>query len=132
MRRRRISTGTPWEMKFGYSRAVVAGDLVFVSGTVASDEMGRIQHPGDAYKQAKYILAKIGAALAEAGASLDDVVRVRMHLTRIADLEAVGRAHGEAFCRARPACTGVEVSALASPDCLVEIEVDAILPAPSA
>lgn len=125
--RQLISSGTPWERRVGYSRAVRVGQLVFVSGTIASDESGRIHAPGDAGEQTRYVLAKIGRALAQAGASLADVVRVRVFLVDMADLEAVGRAHQDVFAEIRPANTTVAVSALASSDCRVEIEVDAVL-----
>ncbi|MCC6908860.1 MAG: RidA family protein [Phycisphaerales bacterium] len=125
--RQLISSGTPWERRVGYSRAVRVGQLVFVSGTIASDESGRIHAPGDAGEQTRYVLAKIGLALAQAGASLADVVRVRVFLVDMADLEAVGRAHQDVFAEIRPANTTVAVSALASSDCRVEIEVDAVI-----
>ncbi len=125
--RQNISSGTPWEKKVGYSRAVRVGGLVFVSGTIASDESGRIHAPGNAQEQTRYVLAKIGRALQQAGASLQDVVRVRVFLVDMDDLEAVGRAHHEVFADIRPANTTVAVSALASPECRVEIEVDAVI-----
>lgn len=126
--RRNISTNTPWETLFGYSRVVVAGGMVFVAGTVAADHTGRIHAPGDAAAQARYIYEKIGRALEQAGASLRDVVRVRVYLTNIADIEAVGLVHHEFFADVRPVNTTLAVAALAAPECLLEIEVDAILP----
>ena len=126
--RRNISTGTPWETRFGYSRVVVAGGMAFVSGTVAADHTGRIHAPGDAAGQARYIYQKIGHALVQAGASLQDVVRVRVYLTNIADIEAVGLVHHEFFADVRPANSTLAVAALAAPECLMEIEVDAVLP----
>ncbi len=129
--RRNISTNTPWENRFGYSRVVVAGGMVFVAGTVAADHTGRIHAPGDAAAQARYIYEKIGRALEQAGASLRDVVRVRVYLTNIADIEAVGLVHHEFFADVRPVNTTLAVAALAAPECLLEIEVDAVLqPAP--
>ena len=126
--RRNISTNTPWETRFGYSRVVVAGGMVFVAGTVAADHTGRIHAPGDAAAQARYIDEKIGRALEQAGASLRDVVRVRVYLTNIADIEAVGLVHHEFFADVRPVNTTLAVAALAAPECLLEIEVDAVLP----
>lgn len=126
--RRNISTNTPWETRFGYSRVVVAGGMVFVAGTVAADHTGRIHAPGNAAAQARYIYEKIGRALEQAGASLRDVVRVRVYLTNIADIEAVGQVHHEFFADVRPANTTLAVAALAAPECLLEIEVDAVLP----
>ncbi len=125
--RQLISSGTPWERRVGYSRAVRAGRMVFVSGTIASDESGQIHAPGDAGEQTRFVLAKIGRALRQAGATLADVVRVRVFLVDMADLDAVGQAHHDVFAEIRPANTTVAVSALASPDCRVEIEVDAVI-----
>ena len=126
--RRNISTNTPWENRFGYSRVVVAGGMVFVAGTVAADHTGRIHAPGDAAAQARYIYEKIGRALEQAGASLRAVVRVRVYLTNIADIEAVGLVHHEFFADVWPVNTTLAVAALAAPECLLEIEVDAVLP----
>lgn len=122
-----ISTGTEWERRYGYSRAVRVGNVVEVAGTVAVDNEGNLVGKGSAYEQTKFILAKIEKALKEAGASIEDVVRTRWFVTNIVLLEEVGRAHGEVFGEIRPASSGVEVSALVSPEMLVEIEVTAIL-----
>ena len=109
----------------GYSRAVRVGSNVWVSGT-APILPGDADPPPDAYEQAVICLEIIRRALAEAGASLDDVVRTRIYLTRAGDIEAVGRAHAEAFATARPATTGI-VTELLDPRWLVEIEAEAIV-----
>ncbi len=122
-----ISSGTPWEAVAGYSRAVRVGNIVHVSGTTASDESGKVYGVGDPYEQTKYILNKIEQALGKAGATMNEVVRVRMYVTDISRWEEVGRAHGEFFATIRPTSTMVEVSALVSPEHMVEIEVEAII-----
>ncbi len=127
MTRKQISSGTPWESTVGYSRAVRVGDHVYVSGTSPSDVYGTTVAIGDAYGQAKFILQKIAAALAEVDANLTDVVRTRMFVTDITMWKQIGRAHAESFGSVRPAATLVEVSQLIDPDHLVEIEVDAVV-----
>src|SRR5271170_4843086 len=110
-----IGSGYPLEAEVGYSRAVRVGNRVYVAGTVASDETGAVVSPGDAYSQAKYILEKIGRALAEAGASMEHVVRTRMFVTDISRWREFGKAHGEFFREIRPVATMVEVKGLVSP-----------------
>ena len=127
MPRQNISSGMPMEATVGYCRAVRVGDLVFVAGTTALDEQGKVVAPNDAEKQSDYVLQKIGRALSEAGASFADVVRTRMFITRIGDVAAVGRAHGRVFANVRPAATMVQVTALVVPELVIEIEVDAVI-----
>lgn len=127
--RQRISSGTIWEQKYGYSRAVRVGTQVFVAGTTAVDETGAVVGASSPYAQATFIFRKIAHALEQAGASLGDVVRVRTFITDISRWEEVARAQGEVFAEIRPAATLVQVSALVSPDLLVEIEVDAVVEA---
>jgi enamine deaminase RidA (YjgF/YER057c/UK114 family) len=129
MNRKNIASGAPWEAKIGYSRAVRVGNLVEVSGTVAADEQGRVVGPGDAYAQTKFILQKIEKALAEAGASLADVVRTRMYVIDIRQWQDIGRAHGEFFANVCPVTSMLEVRRLIGDEYLVEIEVTAVLSA---
>jgi enamine deaminase RidA (YjgF/YER057c/UK114 family) len=127
--RQRISSGAVWEEIVGYSRAVRVGNVVEVAGTTAVDDDGNVVGVDDPGAQTRYILQKIEKALLAAGATMEDVVRSRLFVTDISRWEAVGRAHGEFFYTIKPVATMVEVSALISPELLVEIEVTALVDA---
>jgi enamine deaminase RidA (YjgF/YER057c/UK114 family) len=120
--RRRASSGSPYEPVIGFSRAIRLDDRILVSGTgpVGADD-------DDPATQMRRCVEIVGNALAQLGATLDDVVRTRMYLTDATAWEAVGKVHGEAFANARPAATMVVVNALLDPRWTVEIEVEALL-----
>jgi enamine deaminase RidA (YjgF/YER057c/UK114 family) len=124
--KKRISSGSPWEDIVGYSRAIRVGNVIEVAGTTAMDG-DMLVGKGDIFAQTYYILKKIEAALQEAGASMQDVVRTRMFVTDISQWEAVGKAHGEFFKTVKPVATMLEVSRLINDDLLIEIEATAII-----
>jgi enamine deaminase RidA (YjgF/YER057c/UK114 family) len=125
--RKLVSSGSPYELKAGFSRAVRAGASVTVAGTAPLGPDGRTVGRDDPAAQARRCIEIIAAALEAAGASLRQVVRTRIFLTRIDDWQAVASVHGECFRDIRPACTVVQVVRLIDPEWLVEIEADAVL-----
>jgi len=125
--RRRVPTNAKWAEKVGYSRAIRVGDTIYVSGTAPVAEDGSIAHPGDVYGQAKRVMELIVAALGDAGARPEHVVRTRIYVRDSSEWEEVGRAHLEALGHARPATTLVEVSGFIDPEILVEIEAVAVV-----
>ena len=124
---KKISSGGPWEASIGYSRAVVAGAYIHVSGTTATLD-GVLQHQGDAYGQTKVAFQIIEKALATGGHSLSDIVRTRIYLANANDMDEVGRAHGELFSEVRPAATMLAGIQFINDQMLVEIEVDSYKP----
>ena len=126
MERQTISTNTPWERAYGYSRAVRIGSIIEIAGTVAANEDG-VPAAASVYEQTLFILRKIEQALLSAGGSLADVTRTRWYLTDMAALDEAGRAHGEIFGDIRPVATAVGISALAGRGFLIEIEASAVI-----
>ncbi|NEQ47919.1 MAG: RidA family protein [Leptolyngbya sp. SIOISBB] len=125
---RRVSSGSPWETKVGYCRAVQVDNQIFISGTAPSDGQGGTFAPGDAYAQTKRCFAIIESALQELGADLSHIVRTRMYVTDFAHWEDFARAHQELFGEHPPASCMVAISGLINPDMLIEVEADAIAP----
>lgn len=125
-KRSKIFSGTPWEPKVGYARAVQVGDTVYVSGTTGTDPSGKILAPGDVYAQSAQAIRNIENALKRMGLGLEHVVRTRIYVTKIDRWEEVAKAHEEFFGKIHPATTMVEVSRLVDPDMLVEIEAVAV------
>jgi enamine deaminase RidA (YjgF/YER057c/UK114 family) len=123
--RRRISSGSPYEARYGYSRAVAVGDACWVAGTTDAGPDGLSAHPGDAAGQARAAYAIALAALVEAGFGAADVVRTRMYIVRPEDATAVAAVNGELFETIRPVSTLVRVAGLIDPSLLVEVELEA-------
>jgi len=124
---RRVSSDAPWEQAVGYSRAVAAGDFIFVTGCT-SVRHGEVVHQGDAAAQMAQAIENVGSALARLGAELTDVVRTRMFVTDITRWPEIGEAHRAAFGDVMPATTMVQVAALIDPRLLVEVEAVAYKP----
>jgi enamine deaminase RidA (YjgF/YER057c/UK114 family) len=127
VKRNKIFSGTPWEPKVGYARAVQVGDTVYISGTTGTDPSGKVLAPGDVYAQTVQSLRNIESALTRLGLSLDHVVRTRLYLTDISRWEEAGRAHAEFFGQIHPATSLLGVSSLVDPEMLVEVEAVAVV-----
>jgi enamine deaminase RidA (YjgF/YER057c/UK114 family) len=123
--RRRVSSGGPYESRYGYSRAIAVGDACWVAGTTDAGPDGTSQHPGDAAGQARAAFAIVVRALGDAGFGVDDVVRTRMYIVRPDDAASVAAVNGEVFGEIRPASTLVVVAGLIDPSLLVEVEAEA-------
>lgn len=128
MERKNISSNTVWEDSVGYSRAVRVGNLVFVSGTTSTDENGIVTGAKNPYAQTLQALKNIERALKQAGGGLEHVVRTRIYVTNMAFADTIGKAHHEILGKIKPASTMIQVQRLISPDMLVEIEADAVIP----
>jgi enamine deaminase RidA (YjgF/YER057c/UK114 family) len=125
--RKQVSSGTIWEDKVGYSRAIRTGNTIEVSGTTAIDEYNKVVGLEDAFVQTCYIIEKAETAIKSLGGSLSNVVRTRIFTTDISLWESIGKAHGKYFERIKPVTTMVEVSRLIEPELLVEIEFTAVI-----
>jgi enamine deaminase RidA (YjgF/YER057c/UK114 family) len=123
--RKCVSSGSPWEPVVGYSRAVRAGDLIYVTGTVGLEPDGRFAPT--AREQTRRALQIIVAAIEALGGKPTDVVRTRIYVTDIDRWKDVGEVHSEFFESIRPATTMVQVARLIDPQIMVEIEADAII-----
>jgi enamine deaminase RidA (YjgF/YER057c/UK114 family) len=127
MRRQNYQSGTNWEPIVGYSRAVRVGEMIFVTGTTATDEHGQVVGKDDVYAQTTQAVGNIEKALKVLGADLRHVVRTRMFVTDISQWQEIGRAHGEIFAQILPATSMIEISRLIDGDMLIEIEADAVV-----
>jgi enamine deaminase RidA (YjgF/YER057c/UK114 family) len=125
-KRTKIFSGTPWEPKVGYARAVLVGETVHISGTTGTDPSGKVLAPGDVYAQTVQAIRNIENALKRLGLSLEHVVRTRIFLTQIDRWEDAARAHAEFFGEIHPATSLIGVARLVDPEMLVEIEAEAV------
>ncbi len=125
--RQAVSSGSPYEPRIGFSRAVRAGGVIAVSGTAPIGPDGATVGRGDPAVQTRRCLEIVRDAIERLGGTLADVVRTRIFLTRVEDWPEIGRVHGEFFAASRPAATMVRVAGLLDPDWLVEIEADAVI-----
>lgn len=126
MNRENYSSGTKWESIVGYSRAVKINNIIYISGTTATNEQGEIVGVNDPYEQTVQVIKNIENALKHFNASLSDVVRTRMFVKNIDQWEEIGRAHGEFFKDIKPVTSMIEISRLINPEILVEIEAEAV------
>ena len=126
LKRTKIFTGTPWEPKVGYARAVMVGDVAYVSGTTGTDPSGKVLAPGDVYAQTRQAIENIENALKRLGLGLEHVVRTRIYLTQVDRWEEAARAHAERFGEVHPATSLIGASRLVDPEMLVEIEAEAV------
>lgn len=126
MKRISVSSGSPYELPIGFSRAARIGDHIAVSGTAPIAADGTTAFAGDVYGQTKHCLQIIEAAIAEAGGSMEGIIRTRILLKDISRWREAARAHGEYFSAIKPACTFMEVSGFIDPQWLVELEADCI------
>jgi enamine deaminase RidA (YjgF/YER057c/UK114 family) len=124
--RKLVSSGSPFEPRIGFSRAVRVGPFVAIAGTAPIAADGGVASRGDVYGQTKRCLEIVAQAVADAGLTLHEVVRTRIMLTDISSWEEAARAHGECFATVKPACTFVAVTAFINPEWLVEVEADCV------
>ena len=125
-KRTKIFSGTPWEPKVGYARAVQVGETIHISGTTGTDPSGKVLAPGDVYAQSVQAIRNIENALKRLGLGLEHVVRTRIYLTQISRWEEAARAHAEFFGEVHPATSLIGVAGLVDPEMLVEIEAEAV------
>ncbi|MBZ5563751.1 MAG: RidA family protein [Acidobacteriia bacterium] len=126
VKRSKIFSGTPWEPKVGYARAVQVGETIHVSGTTGTDPSGKVLAPGDMYAQSVQTIRNIENALKRLGLGLENVVRTRIYVTQIDRWEEVAKAHAEFFGEVHPATSLIGVVRLVDPEMLVEIEAEAV------
>jgi enamine deaminase RidA (YjgF/YER057c/UK114 family) len=128
MKKKKYASGSKWEDKVGYSRAIRIGNQVEISGTVAVNDQNEVQGEGNVYEQTKYILKKIISYVEKAGGKKEDIIRTRIFVVDISKWEEIGRAHGEFFADVRPVTSMIEIKSLISKEYLVEIEASALIP----